>query len=254
MNFNNFYFDDEVKVADSPVLIKATGIIKNFYQAEEEVRVLHSVDFSLAKQESVAITGASGAGKSTLLHILATLMEPTAGNIQLGAVKVDYSNKGVLESLRRTHLGIVFQFHYLLEDFSVLENVLLPLRIQSFYSSATSSFASSSVVLKSAKARAKELLVYLGLEHRLNFYPKDLSGGEKQRVAMARALIHEPDILFADEPTGNLDEENGEKLQQLLFRLQKDLGLSLVIVTHDINFALGCDRSLSMRAGQWESF
>lgn len=235
-----------MSVSSAPVLIKATGIVKNFYQAGEEVRVLQSVDFSLAKQESVAITGVSGAGKSTLLHILTTLMEPTSGKIQLGAVEIDYDNKAELEGLRRKNLGIVFQFHYLLEDFSVLENVLLPLRIKSFYGSP--------LVLKLAKKKAKELLAYLGLEHRLNFYPKDLSGGEKQRVAMARALIHEPDILFADEPTGNLDEENGEKLQQLLFRLQKDLGLSLVVVTHDINFALECDRSLSMRAGQWESF
>lgn len=246
MSFNNFSLNNSMGVSSGPALIKATGIVKNFYQANQEVRVLQSVNFSLAKQESVAITGISGAGKSTLLHILATLMEPTSGKIQIGPVEIDYSNKAELENLRRKNLGIVFQFHYLLEDFSVLENVLLPLRIKSFYGPP--------LVLKSANKRAKELLAYLGLEKRLNFYPKDLSGGEKQRVAMARALIHEPDILFADEPTGNLDEENGEKLQQLLFRLQKDLGLSLAVVTHDINFALECDRSLSMRAGQWESF
>ncbi|MBE8221199.1 MAG: ABC transporter ATP-binding protein [Bdellovibrionales bacterium] len=246
MNFDNFLVDDSIINSNSPILIKATGIVKNFYQAKEEVKVLQSVDFTLKKQESVAITGVSGAGKSTLLHILATLMEPTSGTIKLGSINIDYNNTKELESLRRKNLGIVFQFHYLLEDFSVLENVLLPLRIKSFYGSA--------IAPSYAKKKAKDLLVYLGLGHRLNFYPKDLSGGEKQRVAIARALIHEPDILFADEPTGNLDEENGEKLQQLLFELQKDLGLSLVVVTHDINFALECDSSLSMRAGQWENF
>lgn len=246
MSFNSVLVPSCGQGSSLPILIKAKGVVKNFKQAGAEVKVLHGVDFELARAESVAITGASGAGKSTLLHILATLMEPSRGEIQIGQFKVDYSNKALLESLRREHLGIVFQFHYLLEDFSVLENVLLPLRIASFYKSSQS--------MKRGKERARDLLSYLGLEHRLHFYPKDLSGGEKQRVAMARALIHEPSILLADEPTGNLDEENAEKLQQLLFRFQKDLNLSLIVVTHDVSFALECDRSLSMKLGQWGVF
>lgn len=242
MNFDSTFFTE----TPNNIAIKAQNIVKNFYQADKEIKVLQGINFVLNKKDSFAITGASGAGKSTLLHILSTLMQPSFGSIQIGSVKVDYNKSKDLEQLRRNNLGIVFQFHYLLEDFSVLENVLLPLQIQSFYRDKTKT--------KADQKRAKDLLAYLGLEHRLHFYPKDLSGGEKQRVAVARALIHEPDILFADEPTGNLDEKNSAKLQQLLFKLQKDLGLSLVIVTHDINFAIECDQNLSMKAGYWDTF
>lgn len=242
MSFDNTFLPD----LENNIAIKAENIVKNFYQADKKIKVLQGIDFVLNKKESLAITGTSGAGKSTLLHILSTLMQPSSGSIKIGSVKIDYNKSKDLEKLRRKNLGIIFQFHYLLEDFSVLENVLLPLQIQSFYKDR--------VKTQNDKKRAKDLLGYLGLEHRLDFYPKDLSGGEKQRVAVARALIHQPDILFADEPTGNLDEKNGEKLQQLLFKLQKDLGLSLAIVTHDLNFALECDQSLSMKAGRWDIF
>jgi len=203
-----------------------------------DLRILRGLDFEVVQGEAVCILGASGAGKSTFLHILGTLDRPSRGTVFFEGQDLFSKSDSELSAFRSQKLGFVFQFHHLLSEFTALENVMMPGRI-----------AGENV--NACKARAASLLDYLGLSHRLAHYPSQLSGGEQQRVAIARALFHKPQLLLADEPTGNLDSENSMKIQDLFFQLKDEMGLTLIVVTHDIRFAARFPRSVKMADGQW---
>jgi lipoprotein-releasing system ATP-binding protein len=202
------------------------------------LHILRGLDFEVVRGEAVCILGASGAGKSTFLHILGTLDRPTRGSVYYQSEDLFAKNDAELSAFRSQKLGFVFQFHHLLGEFTALENVMMPGRI-------------ANQPAHEAKARALTLLDHLGLAHRLTHYPSQLSGGERQRVAIARALYHRPQILLADEPTGNLDSENSMKIQDLFFELKEEMGLTLIVVTHDTSFASRFPRSVKMADGQW---
>lgn len=217
-------------------MIKAKNINKHF----GDNQILKNIDLTVAKGEIVSIVGASGAGKTTLLHILGTLTQAdkdtqTALEINNQSI-VGLSTKD-LSDFRNKHLGFVFQFHQLLPEFTALENVLLPTMI-------------AGREQKESKEEAMKLLAHLGLEHRANHFPEQLSGGEQQRVSVARALINKPAVVFADEPSGNLDTQSAEKLHQLFFDLRNQLGQTFVIVTHNEILANMADRKLVMKDGR----
>ncbi|MGE0526450.1 MAG: ABC transporter ATP-binding protein [Bdellovibrionales bacterium] len=215
-------------------MIRAVNVEKNY----GSLRILKGLGFEVAKGEAVCILGASGAGKSTFLHILGTLDRPSRGTVYYENQDLFLKSDTELSSFRSQKLGFVFQFHHLLSEFTALENVMLPGRI-------------AGLAVSDCRTRAKGLLEYLGMAHRLSHYPSQLSGGEQQRVAIARALFHRPQLLLADEPTGNLDSENSIKIQELFFRLKEEMGLTLVVVTHDTRFASRFPRSVRMADGQW---
>lgn len=209
----------------------------NIHKAYGDLQVLKGIDLSVNKGEIVSIIGKSGAGKSTLLHILGTLDHFDQGELYINEVEVGRLKANELATFRNKNIGFVFQFHHLLPEFSALENVCMPAFIAKTKESK-------------ARARAKELLEYLGLAERLEHKPNQLSGGEQQRVAMARALINNPAVVFADEPTGNLDTGTSEELHQLMTRLQKDFGQTFIIVTHSQELAEMSDRTLEISAGK----
>ena len=211
-------------------MIEAKGIRKSFASLE----VLKGIDFSCAKGEIVAIMGASGAGKSTLLQILGTLSTPDSGSLSIDGTDVLSLRGGELSAFRGRKIGFVFQFHHLLPEFTALENVMMPALI-------------AGQAEKTARKRAGELLDELGLAERAEHKPSQLSGGEQQRVAIARALINDPAVIFADEPTGNLDSVTKKEIQQLFLDLRASHGQSIVIVTHDPELASACDRCLNMK-------
>lgn len=213
-------------------MIEAKGIRKSFASLE----VLKGIDFSCAKGEIVAIMGASGAGKSTLLQILGTLSTPDSGSLSIDGTDVLSLRGGELSAFRGRKIGFVFQFHHLLPEFTALENVMMPALI-------------AGQAEKTARKRAGELLDELGLAERAEHKPSQLSGGEQQRVAIARALINDPAVIFADEPTGNLDSVTKREIQQLFLDLRASHGQSIVIVTHDPELASACDRCLNMKDG-----
>ena len=213
-------------------MIEAKGIRKSFASLE----VLKGIDFSCAKGEIVAIMGASGAGKSTLLQILGTLSTPDSGSLSIDGTDVLSLRGGELSAFRGRKIGFVFQFHHLLPEFTALENVMMPALI-------------AGQAEKTARKRAGELLDELGLAERAEHKPSQLSGGEQQRVAIARALINDPAVIFADEPTGNLDSMTKKEIQQLFLDLRASHGQSIVIVTHDPELASACDRCLNMKDG-----
>ena len=213
-------------------MIKATGIEKSF----GSLKVLKGVDMEVGKAEVVSIMGASGAGKSTLLQILGTLSTPDGGSLIIDGVDVLKLDSKALAEFRNLRLGFVFQFHHLLPEFTALENVMIPAFI-------------AGTGKKEAEQRAKELLADMGLGERLTHKPSELSGGEQQRVAIARALINRPAVLFADEPSGNLDTKTKEEIHKLFFDLRDKYGQTVVIVTHDPDLAKMCDRSLFMVDG-----
>ena len=213
-------------------MIEAKGIRKSFASLE----VLKGIDFSCAKGEIVAIMGASGAGKSTLLQILGTLSTPDSGSLSIDGTDVLSLRGGELSAFRGRKIGFVFQFHHLLPEFTALENVMMPALI-------------AGQAEKTARKRAGELLDELGLAERAEHKPSQLSGGEQQRVAIARALINDPAVIFADEPTGNLDSVTKKEIQQLFLDLRASHGQSIVIVTHDPELASACDRCLNMKDG-----
>jgi lipoprotein-releasing system ATP-binding protein len=215
-------------------MIQAKGIEKAF----GALKVLKGIDFSAEKSEVVSIMGASGAGKSTLLQILGTLSTPDAGSLIIDGIDVFRLKDKALAEFRNRKIGFVFQFHHLLPEFTALENVMIP----AFIAGRSKSDAESS---------AKALLADLGLADRLNHKPSELSGGEQQRVAIARALINNPSVLFADEPSGNLDSKTKEELHKLFFTLRDKYGQTIIIVTHDPDLAKMCDRSLYMVDGQF---
>lgn len=214
-------------------MIVANNIKKSF----GPLQVLKGVDLSVGKGEIVSIVGKSGAGKTTLLQILGTLDKPDSGTISLAGTNILDLNDNKLSEFRNQHIGFVFQFHQLLPEFSALENVMMPALIAGIPNSK-------------ARCRGLELLEYLNLKDRASHKPNELSGGEKQRVAVARALMNKPDIIFADEPSGSLDSTNKQELHQLFFDLRKEFQQTFVIVTHDESLAQLSDRTIHMEDGQ----
>jgi lipoprotein-releasing system ATP-binding protein len=214
-------------------MLKARRIVRNY----GNLPVLKGIDLEIAKGELVTIVGASGAGKSTLLHILGTLDRPDAGQVFIGDTDVFALKEKELATFRNQKIGFVFQFHNLLPEFTALENVCMP------------GFIGVRSVESEVRKKGGELLEMLGLKDRLNHLPSQLSGGEQQRVAVARALINDPAIIFADEPSGNLDSRNAEDLHQLFFRLRNELNQTFVIVTHNEHLAALADRKLEMVDG-----
>ena len=214
-------------------MLQARGIHKNY----GELQVLKGVDLELQQGEIVSIAGPSGSGKSTLLHILGTLDRPSSGDIIINNQNISALNDKLVAAFRNQHIGFVFQFHHLLPEFTALENVSIPGWINKRNK-------------KEVSARAIELLTSLGLGHRLYNKPGALSGGEQQRVAVARALINGPQIIFADEPSGNLDSANARELHQLFFDLRKEFNQTFLIVTHNEDLARMSDRVLYMKDGK----
>lgn len=214
-------------------------IAKNIHKYYDNLHVLKGVDLHIKKGEIVSIVGASGAGKTTLLQILGTLDIPKKLNdtsLDINKENVLIMKDKALSKFRNTHLGFIFQFHQLLPEFTALENVCIPAYI-------------AGKEKKETEAEAKKLLEYLGLSERVNHKPNELSGGEQQRVAVARALINKPAVIFADEPSGNLDTASAENLHQLFFKLRDEFGQTFVIVTHNEDFANMADRKLVMKDG-----
>lgn len=214
-------------------MIEGKGIVKNY----GNLRVLKGVDIHIKKGEIVAITGKSGAGKSTLLHILGTLDQSDAGTILFEDNDISEYNNKELAKFRNCQIGFIFQFHYLLPEFTALENVSIPGFIAK---------RPENEVIE----EAKKLLDYLGLTNRMHHKPGALSGGEQQRVSVARALINKPSVIFADEPSGNLDIQSSQELHSLIFKLRNDFNQTFVLVTHNTDLAKMSDRCLEMRDGQ----
>jgi lipoprotein-releasing system ATP-binding protein len=218
---------------DNPkFMIEARNIEKHY----GNLAVLRGVNLSIAASEIVSIVGKSGAGKSTLLHILGTLDQADTGEVVINGENISKLNRAKLADFRNNHLGFIFQFHHLLPEFTALENAAMPALIAGKSQST-------------AQKRAKELLDYLGLAERLSHKPTQLSGGEQQRVAVARALMNQPAVVFADEPTGNLDSASSKDLHDLLFKLRQDFKQTFVIVTHNAELARMSDRTLTMQDG-----
>ena len=214
-------------------------VCKNVHKYYGEVEVLKGVDVHIKKGEIVAIVGPSGAGKTTLLQILGTLDKPEATedfNLSLNAISLKNLSDKELSSFRNNHIGFIFQFHQLLPEFTALENVCIPAFI-------------GKKSKKETEKRAKEILDFLGLSHRMNHKPNELSGGEQQRVAVARALINNPAVILADEPSGNLDSESAKNLHELFFKLRDEYGQTFVLVTHNEELAAMADRKLTMKDG-----
>ena len=215
----------------------ATKINKSYHVGTQHLHVLRDLDLAVEKGEMVAVVGASGVGKSTLLHLLGGLDRSDSGSISLGDTEIDGLTDETLTAFRNKHVGFVFQFHHLLPEFTALENAEMPLRI-----ARTSP--------KDARDRATAVLQRLGLGDRLTHRPSMLSGGEQQRVAVARALVTEPSVLLADEPTGDLDERTAEALHALLREMHRERHLSSVIATHNMHLAASCDRVFRLEAGR----
>ncbi len=212
-------------------------IAKNIHKTYGNLKVLKGIDIEIKKGEIVSIVGASGAGKTTLLHILGTLDRADNGIIEINKTFIQDLNDKKLSEFRNKQIGFVFQFHHLLPEFTALENVCIPAYI-------------AKISKKEAELKAKEILALLNLSDRINHKPSELSGGEQQRVAVARALINNPSIVFADEPSGNLDSQSANELHELFFSLRNKLTQTFVIVTHNNEFANMADRKLTMKDGQ----
>lgn len=217
-------------------LLSVRDLHKSFVEGASEIHILRGLNLDLAQGERLAIVGQSGVGKSTLLHILGTLDRPTQGTILFEDKALPLDDEAALSQFRNRQIGFVFQFHYLLPDFSALENVMFPALIQG-------------VSPDRAKIDAEHLLELVGLKDRLQHRPGKLSGGEQQRVAVARAVILKPKLVLADEPTGSLDLKIGEEVQELLFRLNQEHSIALVVATHNREFAARIGRQVELRDG-----
>lgn len=221
------------------VLLKAVDIHKSYNQGgSDQLEILRGINMEIREGEALALLGASGAGKSTLLQILGTLDRPTRGELYCEGRDVLAMSDDELSRFRNAEMGFVFQFHHLLSEFTALENVMIPCRV-------------GGESVKVAREKAMHLLYFMGLADRHHHYPQQLSGGELQRVAIARALVRHPKVLFADEPTGNLDSHTSAKIQDLFFKLKEEMKLALVIVTHDLTFATRFPKVYRMKDGQW---
>jgi lipoprotein-releasing system ATP-binding protein len=220
--------------------IETRGLVKEFRDGEREVRVLSDVTLAVAPGERVAVVGESGVGKSTLLHILGGLDRPTRGEVRIGDVDLASCGEKELARMRNERIGFVFQFHHLLPDFTALENVMMPSLI-------------AGLVPAEARELAVALLDRVGLSSRLTHRPGELSGGEQQRVAVARAIVRGPALVLADEPTGNLDPATAEEIETLLVELNRNDGITFVIVTHSERLADSMDRRLLLRDGRLEA-
>ncbi len=220
------------------MVLEAIDLTKTFVGGDGGLlTVLDSVSLGVRRGEMVAVIGSSGAGKSTLLHMLGALDRPTGGRVVIGGEDLSRLDEGSLSRLRNSQVGFVFQFHHLLREFSAMENVAIPLRI-------------AGVGAADAERRAREMLERVGLGARMTHRPSELSGGEQQRTAVARALVVDPAILLADEPSGNLDHANAERLHDLLSQLSRDLEIAMVIVTHNRSLAARADRVLLLEDGR----
>ena len=218
-------------------MIKVDNLSKTYIKDGSKIEVLKDLDLIIPRGQSLAILGVSGAGKSTLIHILGTLDHPTSGSVLYDDINVFAWEKKKLAEFRNSTIGFVFQFHNLLPEFNSLENTMMPALIHG-------------LSLKEAKARAKVLLQEVGLGDRLNHKPGELSGGEQQRVAVARALIMKPEIILADEPTGNLDSETGKKIENILVDLNKNKQITLVVVTHNKSLADRMSQKIRLSDGR----
>ncbi|MAP81155.1 MAG: ABC transporter [Aequorivita sp.] len=216
-------------------ILKINGLEKTYSSGSKQLTVLHDISFSVEKGQTFAIVGPSGSGKTTLLGLCAGLDTPNAGTVTLCGKNLNQLNEDERAQLRNEEVGFIFQDFQLLPTLTALENVSVPLELQG---------------AKDANSKAKSLLEKVGLSHRIHHYPSQLSGGEQQRVAVARAFSNNPTILFADEPTGNLDEETGEKITQLLLNLNKEAGTTLVIITHDLDLAAKTQQILRLKGGK----
>lgn len=217
--------------------ILVEGVCKSFQIGTKKLHVLKNIDLKIQERDIISIVGASGAGKSTLLHLLGALDRPSQGKVYYDKVDIFHLNDGDLAHFRNQHIGFVFQFHHLLPEFTALENVMMPLLIRR-------------TPRDIAHEKANTILQEVGLQARLYHKPGELSGGEQQRVAVARAIVNEPTVLFADEPTGNLDTKTGEKINELLFRLNQEIGIIIVLVTHNEKLAQTADRIIHLRDGE----
>jgi lipoprotein-releasing system ATP-binding protein len=218
-------------------LLSVRGLSKSYTEGERIITVLNDLSLELEESERLAIVGESGVGKSTLLHLLGTLDRPTKGEILYRGQAIPLDDEAALSRFRNREIGFVFQFHYLLPDFSALENVMLPALIQG-------------IDTAKAKADAEQLLELVGLKERISHRPGKLSGGEQQRVAVARSVILQPKLILADEPTGSLDLRIGEEVQNLLFQLNAEKGIALIVATHNREFAEKIGRRAILRDGR----
>lgn len=214
-------------------MIEIKGLTKSF----GSLQVLKGIDLRIEKGEIVSIVGPSGAGKTTLLQILGTLDKPDSGSVVVDGIETSTLSTNKLSEFRNTHLGFVFQFHQLLPEFTAIENIMIPAYI-------------AGMKPKEARSRAEELLAFMGLSDRATHKPNELSGGEKQRVAVARALMNNPAVILADEPSGSLDSKNKEELHKLFFELRDKFGQTFVIVTHDETLATLTDRTIHLKDGR----
>jgi lipoprotein-releasing system ATP-binding protein len=225
-------------VSESLVVIR--DLKKSFRHEGRDLHVIKGIDLDLARGEVAAIVGPSGAGKSTLLHIIGTLDLPTSGMVEIEGVDITKLSSPQLADLRNQKVGFVFQFHHLLPEFTALENVMMPGLI-------------ARKRRRELEEHAKKLLAEVGLEHRITHRPGELSGGEQQRVALARSLVQRPQLLLADEPTGNLDSTTSRAIHQLFFEINQKFGTTVVIVTHNIEFAQAMPRVITLKDGQLHS-
>ena len=222
--------------SDSQVLMEVKNLCKFYPVGNHRLDVVRSIDLTICAADAISIVGASGAGKSTLLHLLGTLDRPSSGKILFKGQDLAVADDEQLAKFRGEHIGFVFQFHHLLPEFSAVENVMMPCSIRGMSKSQ-------------ARSKAENLLKLLGMSERKDHFPTQLSGGEQQRVAIARAIVNQPKILFADEPTGNLDSQNSQSMQNLFFDLREQFGVTLVVVTHDRTYASRFQTQLCMTDG-----